>query len=155
MTEDLQAIRTIVADHLAAGDGAEAEAVLGACLASSADEFSAADWADFLRLYADAIDHRANPAWHDVAKQLRDPANQPLALHDFAYQLINIGLYRTAEIILRHASELAPEAAVIWYHKGVVLASNGRQAEARTAIEKALSLDPTADWAADAKARLQ
>jgi hypothetical protein len=109
MTEDLQAIRTIVADHLAAGDGAEAEAVLGACLASSADEFSAADWADFLRLYADAIDHRANPAWHDVAKQLRDPADQPLALHDFAYQLINIGLYRTAEIILRHASELAPE----------------------------------------------
>ena len=65
------------------------------------------------------------------------------------------GRLKEALEVLGDASELAPEAAVIWYHKGVVLAENGRQSEARTAIEKALSLEPTADWVTDAKARLQ
>ncbi|ABM03313.1 Tetratricopeptide TPR_2 repeat protein [Psychromonas ingrahamii 37] len=49
--------------------------------------------------------------------------------------------------VLDNANKLAPEAAVIWYHKGVVLDKTGRRAEAKVAIEKALSINSKANWA--------
>jgi tetratricopeptide (TPR) repeat protein len=64
------------------------------------------------------------------------------------------GRLQEALEVLGNANKLAPETAVIWYHKGVVLAASGRQADARAAFEKALSLNSTADWVADAKTRL-
>ena len=57
--------------------------------------------------------------------------------------------------VLDHANRLAPDSAAIWYHKGVVLAETGRQAEAKASIEKALSLNASADWATDARVRLK
>jgi tetratricopeptide (TPR) repeat protein len=58
--------------------------------------------------------------------------------------------------VLSKASKLSPEVAVIWYHKGVVLADLNQKTEAKAAFEKALSLNKKAeDWVADAKSWLQ
>ena len=57
--------------------------------------------------------------------------------------------------VLDYANRLAPGSATTWYHKGVVLAETGRQAEARASFEKALSLNASAEWAAEARKRLK
>ena len=60
---------------------------------------------------------------------------------------------KDAIAILDRAMTLAPETAVIHYHRGIVLASVGQSGEARNALSEALRLEPDADWAADADVR--
>ena len=56
---------------------------------------------------------------------------------------------------LARAVALQPEAATLRYHHGVALASAGQGADSRAALTEALRLDPDADWAADARSRLE
>jgi Flp pilus assembly protein TadD len=86
-----------------------------------------------------------------AADIVKDNAN---VLDTLGWILFKQGNLNKSLEALDNASKLAPDVAVIWYHKGVVLDKTGRHAEAKLAIEKALSLNAKAYWADDARALL-
>jgi len=62
--------------------------------------------------------------------------------------------YSEATEIFTQAIKIAPKAAVIHYHAGVVLDDSGKDADAIPRLKQALALDSKATWANDAKQRL-
>jgi len=91
-----------------------------------------------------------------IARRAASTANNNANVQDtLGWILYQQGRLREALDVLSYANKLAPNTAVIWYHQGKVLAKAGKQAEARVAFNKALSLNTSADWVADAKKQLQ
>lgn len=93
----------------------------------------------------------------DMAKRaslaVDDNANIQDTLGWIIYQR---GRLNDALSVLSKASNISPKSSVIWYHQGIVLTDLNRTTEAKAAFEKALSLDKkSADWAVDARKRLQ
>lgn len=62
--------------------------------------------------------------------------------------------YSEAAEIFAQAIKVAPKAAVIHYHAGVVLDDSGKDADAIPRLKQALALDSQAIWATDARQRL-
>jgi len=91
-----------------------------------------------------------------MAQRAASVANNNANVQDtLGWILYKQGRLPEALDVLAYANKLAPNTAVIWYHQGKVLAKAGKQAEARVAFNKALSLNTSADWVADAKKQLQ
>jgi tetratricopeptide (TPR) repeat protein len=63
--------------------------------------------------------------------------------------------YSGAVGVFNQAIKAGPESANLFYHRGAALQANGNKEAARADLGKALSLSPDAEWAIDAKTRLQ
>jgi tetratricopeptide (TPR) repeat protein len=92
----------------------------------------------------------------DVALQLAQTAKGQLAdrpeVNDtLGWVYYKKGLAELAIAPLRESVDKAPKVAAYQYHLGLAYAKNGNKADARKALELALSLDPKFDGAADAQ----
>jgi Tfp pilus assembly protein PilF len=65
------------------------------------------------------------------------------------------GNYSEAEKRFKEASQSLPQSAAIQYHLGLVAHRQGRNAEAITALRRALLLEPGFDEAAAARRLIQ
>jgi Flp pilus assembly protein TadD len=65
------------------------------------------------------------------------------------------GTPNTAIAPLERSVELEPANATYHYHLGLAYSGTGRNAQARTALERALALDSTFDGAIDARLTLE
>lgn len=65
-----------------------------------------------------------------------------------------LGRHGDAVATLTTASTLAPTQGAVFYHLGLAQQAAGRHPDARLALQKALELAPQADWASDARTRL-
>ncbi|WP_049630786.1 tetratricopeptide repeat protein [Cellvibrio sp. pealriver] len=95
----------------------------------------------------DAAEKTARQA-HGLAK------NNPQIMDTLGWILYQQRKYSEALVILLNAADLAPEAAVIHYHTGVVYEASGNTKAAKKVFEKALSLDTNSYWVKDARQRL-
>jgi len=82
-------------------------------------------------------------------------ADNPILMDTLAWVQHRQGAHAAALATLDRAVAMAPQTAVIHYHRGLALAGLGRNAEARRALREAMDLAPNAEWAADAEQRMQ
>lgn len=95
----------------------------------------------------------------DEAEALARRAHEQLADNPQVMDTLGAILQRQGEnaaalSLLDEAAALAPQVAVVHFHRGLALAALDREGEAKEAFTEALRLAPDADWAPEARKRL-
>jgi len=98
------------------------------------------DDTDTLSIMAEAYDKLGNKVKAGEFRK-KAPAN-PTSLFNDAARLINAQNDKAAEPLLEQAIQLDPAFAVAYYELGMIQARNGRNAQAKTNLEKYIELDP-------------
>lgn len=113
--------------------------------------------ASYLNNLANVYQIVGDPRAVDTAQQAYDLAPQNPSIADtLGWVLVESKTdARRGLLLLQDAAEGAPENPTILYHLGVALKENGRAAEARKALEQALSLKKSFDDEAEARTLLQ
>ncbi len=73
--------------------------------------------------------------------------NNAMLLDTLAWVYYKQGRYKNALQLLDRASNLSSELSIIWYHKGKTLNALNMKNDASKAFDKAIEIDPEADWA--------
>ena len=121
------------------------KAIASAKKALELDEEDVDMWTVLFASYT-ATGDKANAA---IAEK-KLPANAP-ALFNQAARLINDGKDGEAEVALKQAVAIDDSFAIAWYELGMVYARTGKNAEAREALNKYLTLEPGGKDAPTAK----
>jgi tetratricopeptide (TPR) repeat protein len=94
----------------------------------------------------------------DAAEQFARRATEAVPNNGRLLDTLGWVLHRKGDpagvVLLERAVALEPDVAVLRYHYGVALDTLGRNAEAVQALTGAVAMDPQADWASDARSRI-
>lgn len=89
-----------------------------------------------------------------LAEQAANLITHASILDTLGWILFKQGNFKESFDVLNKANEISPEYAIAWYHKGLVLRKMNQITEASKSFKKALSIDSSALWAAEAEANL-
>lgn len=104
-------------------------------------------------LYAEKFNELDKAA--DAAQKARDlMPNEAHVADTLGWILYKKGQYARAAALLDESAEKLPDQAEIRYHLGAVQYALGDEDAARTSLQRAIELEPSAAWAPEAKKRL-
>lgn len=137
MAAPLSETRTKAEEALGKGDAKAAFDALRSALDWPGALAEPLDWEEGLDLFARVADGMGDTALGSLLRDTSRTYNDPNALHDLGYQLIERGLTRIAATVLVRARDLSPDNAKVLGELAFALGESGHPEEAVRALRGA------------------